>query len=304
MQTAPGIEHGPADSRNIGSVLEWADTCLAQRGIDEARLNAELLLARVIGCPRLHVGLQRDRVLTAEEAGRFSRMLSRRLAHEPLQYILGEAEFMGLTLTVDHRVLIPRPETELLVERALDVLKLPGRKGVRILDIGAGSGNVAIALGRRAPSAEIVAVDASPAALQVAAQNVARHGTRNVRLLEADIFADLLPGERFHVIVSNPPYVSLEEFETLQPEVRDFEPKQATTDGGDGLRFVRRIASFAAEHLVDRGTLLMEIGYTQSLAAREALTSAGLIDITLADDVAGIPRVIAGRRAPSDEGGE
>jgi len=297
MQNAHVKEYAPGSAR---SLLEWAGECFAQQGIEESMLNAELLLAHAMHCSRLQVSLQRDRQLTPDEALRFTHMVSRRLTREPLQYILGEAEFMGFTLEVDHRVLIPRPETEILVERALEAIGESGTPGIRILDIGAGSGNIAIALGRRVPSAAIVAVDISAAALQVAERNTRRYSLTNISLLQGDIFDDLLPGVAFHLIVSNPPYVSLEEFLTLQPEVKDFEPRNATTDDADGLSVVRRIAAFARERLLPGGTLLMEIGYNQAIAATEIFASAGLIGIALFDDLAGIPRVITG--AVSREG--
>jgi len=302
MQNTCLSDFATVESRDVSTLLGWAEACLSQQGIEESRLNAELLLAHATRCSRLELFLARNSTLAADQARCFTQCVLRRSKHEPLQYILGDTEFMGLTLGVDSRVLIPRPETELLVERALEAISAFGGGRMRILDIGAGSGNIAIAIGKRIPTAEIVAIDISPDALQVADLNLIRHGLKNVTLLEGDIFADLLRGQMFHMIVSNPPYVSVEEFAALQPEVKDYEPRNATTDNGDGLAFVRRIAAYARERLLPGGMLLVEIGYNQSFTAKEVFASAGLSDVHLFDDLAGIPRVVTGRSIAPIEG--
>jgi release factor glutamine methyltransferase len=276
--------------------LDWSSGYLARRGFDEARLHVELMLAQVLGLKRLDLYLQFDRPLTAEERGAFRVLFERRLKHEPLQYILGRTEFMGIPLAVDSSVLIPRPETELLVECALDVLKEQPSRPAEILEIGAGSGNIAVALASFVPGASIVSIDASANALRVAAANVARHRLENVTLVEADVFADFLPDRAFDMVISNPPYVSREEFESLQPEIREHEPVGAVTDGGNGLRVISRIAEIAPRLLRPGGTLLIEIGFGQSAEVGALFAAAGFEGIEIIPDFARVPRVVRGRK--------
>jgi len=291
---------GPADPPpppewTILSLLEWSSGYLARRGFDEARLHVELLLAHVLGLRRLDLYLQFDRPLTPEERKGFRALFERRLKHEPLQYILGGTEFMGLPLALNRFVLIPRPETEVLVERALEILKIWGRPA-DVLDIGTGSGNIAVALGALAPRASIVTVDVSADALDLARLNVERNHLANVTLLQGDVFGDLLVDRSFDMIVSNPPYVSAGEYAALESEVREYEPASAVTDGGTGFAVISRIAQIAPSRLRPGGSLLMEIGYGQADRAREILAAAGLVDVALVQDFARIPRVIEGRQ--------
>lgn len=272
------------------AMIQWATTYLVERGFDEARLHVEYLLAHVLRSKRLDLYLQFDRPLTSGELLAFKALFKRRLAHEPLQYIIGEADFMGLSISVDQRVLIPRPETELLVEAAVDFLQGREQGTFEVLDIGTGSGNLSLAIGRRFPTATITSLDVSDAALAVAAANLRRHGVTNVQLRQADIFADTaIPGV-YDLVVSNPPYVSRIEFDSLQQEVRDFEPRNAVTDNADGLSFARRIASLCREHLKSGGCLLLEIGHGQEEGARGILEGAGLVSCSVTKDYAGIPR--------------
>jgi len=277
-------------------LLDWSSGYLARRGFDEARLHVELMLAQVLGLKRLDLYLQFDRPLTAEERGAFRALFERRLKHEPLQYILGRTEFMGIPLAVDSSVLIPRPETELLVECALDVLKEQPSHPAEILEIGAGSGNIAVALASFVPGASIVSIDTSANALRVAAANVALHRLENVTLVEADVFADFLPDRTFDMVISNPPYVSREEFESLQPEIREHEPVGAVTDGGNGLRVISRIAEIAPRLLRPGGTLLIEIGFGQSAEVRVLFAAAGFEEIEIVPDFARVPRVLRARK--------
>lgn len=298
-----GPREGPADPPpppewTILSLLEWASGYLARRGFDEARLNVELLLAHVLGLRRLDLYLQFDRPLAPEERKAFRALFERRLKHEPLQYILGETEFMGMPIVLDRSVLIPRPETEVLVERALEILKEWGQPA-DVLDIGTGSGNIAVALAALIPLASITSVDASADALNLARLNVERHHLTNVTLVQGDVFGDLLSERSFDMIVTNPPYVSADEYAGLEPEVREYEPASAVTDGASGFRVISRIAELAPSRLRPGGKLLMEIGYGQADHARELLAAAGLVDIILVQDFARIPRVIEGRQ-PGD----
>jgi release factor glutamine methyltransferase len=255
----------------------------------------------VLRISRLELYLQYDRPLTPDEIQTFKNLLKRRLRHEPLQYILGETEFMGLTLKVNHHVLIPRPETELLAEKAVETIGDLPPGTVHVLDMGTGSGNLAIAVAHSVPEARVTAVDVSAEALAVAAENVERHGLKNISLQNADLFSADPVNRPYHLIVSNPPYVSLEEFQQLQPEVREFEPRGATTDDADGFRFIRRIAELAGSHLVPGGALIMELGHGQSETALAIMEDAGLVDVQTFDDYASIPRIIRGWQ-PAERG--
>lgn len=290
------IEHSPPQQWTILSLVEWASGYLARREFDEARLHVELMLAHVLGLKRLDLYLQFDRPLTPEERGAFRALFERRLKHEPLQYILGQTEFMGLPLAVNRSVLIPRPETEVLVERALDILKENGSGPAEILEIGTGSGNIAVAIGVMAPNATIISIDSSAEALKVAASNVARHHLANVALLEADVFQEFLGDRTFDLLISNPPYVSREEFQGLEPEVREFEPAAAVTDDATGLKIISRIAQIAPRRIRPGGVLLIELGYGQSERVQELIAASGLTDIELIPDFARIPRVLQARR--------
>ncbi len=278
------------------SLLQWAARSLADRGFDEARLHAELLLASVLSCSRLQLYTHFDRPITADELARFKTLFKRRLAHEPLQYILGETEFMGLRLAVDRRVLIPRPETELLVEQALLRMRAMDKPHLQVLDIGTGSGNIAIAVATFEPRAHVTALDVSAEALQLAESNARSNGITAIEFCRASILDDVLPGRTFDFIISNPPYISREEFSLLQPEVRDYEPRIATTDDADGLTIIRRVAQLAARSLHAGGFLFLEIAYNQSTEAREVVERAGLHDVQVAADFAGHPRILSARK--------
>ncbi len=296
MSNGLPIAHGDKRTWTIHSLREWGSALLSGRGFEESHLHAELLLAHVLGTSRAQLAISREREVAAADVASFSEVMARRLSHEPLQYIVGETEFMGIPITVDPRVLIPRPETESLVERVLEWIRGRNNRPLRVLDIGTGSGCIAVALARFVPTCEITALDISSDALQVAAMNLGRHALKTVTLVQGDVFEDQLPGSTFDCIVSNPPYVPADEFERLQPEVRDFEPPFATTDGADGLRFARRIADFAVEHLVEGGSLFMEIGYGMSRPVSDIVSGAGLACVTISSDLAGIERVVSAVR--------
>ncbi len=297
MHTAQATSSSAPQTWTVLSLIDWAARHLTGQGFDEARLHVELLLAHVLHLKRLDLYLQFDRPMNSPELAEFKRLFKRRLTHEPLQYILGETEFMGLPISVDPGVLIPRPETELLVEKAMEIISAGRLSSPTILDIGTGSGNIAIALGHFIPGATIIAMDNSPAALSTAARNIERNEIRNVALVQADLFAGMPVDRSFDMIVSNPPYISLSDYAGLQPEVRDFEPRNASTDGADGFRYFHTISALAAASLKSPGSLLMEIGCGQEAAASEIVARAGLRTVEVFPDVAGIPRVIMGRCA-------
>jgi release factor glutamine methyltransferase len=239
--------------------------------------------------------------LAPDAAAAFRELIERRQNGEPLQYITGEAEFYGLPFRVNRDVLIPRPETELLVEKAIELaqrLRPCGARipNLRIVDVGTGSGAIAVALGHALPFAEIVATDISPAALAVARANAERNGMAGrIRFLEGNLLAPVA-GEQFDLIVSNPPYVSEADRAVLDVEVRDYEPAQALFAGQDGLAIYRHLLPAAHKALVAGGFLLVEIGHGQREAIQALLEGAGFNNIEFIDDLQGIPRVAVAQR--------
>jgi release factor glutamine methyltransferase len=243
-----------------------------KEGIPEADLEAELLLRSFLGLDRAGLFLD-ERRFAGNELAKFEKLVVRRLAREPLAYITGEKEFWSLSFKVSPDVLIPRPETELLVEKVLDLIKETGKFSGRILDLGTGSGIVAAALASELPEAEIVAVDSSSAVLEVASENIARHGfSERVTMVEGDWFGPLRPNHQFDIIVSNPPYVAESTCDNLQPEL-DFEPRKALFAGIDGLDAYRRMVPEAGNYLKTGGFLLFEIGAEQEMLIKEIFSA-------------------------------
>lgn len=245
-------------------VIQRSTGFLAGKRVDSPRLQAELLAAHVLQIPRLKLYLDFQRTLSDEQITTLRELVSRRGEREPLQHLLGTVNFLGLTLTVTPEVLIPRPETEQLVElaaRHLRSINAPGDAPVRILDFGTGSGCVAIALATQFPAAEVHACDISAAALEVAHQNAERHGVgARVQFHHGDGFAAVRCDVRFDMLVSNPPYIATGEIDGLQPEVRDHDPRLALDGGNDGLDFFRRFAKEASAVLRDGALLIAEFG--------------------------------------------
>lgn len=254
---------------SVDVAIQQAVEQLQAAGCESPRLDAELLLAHVLGEERARLLAHPERALTAAEWERFAALLARRRVREPLAYILGHREFYGFDFVVDQRVLIPRPETELLVEQTLDWVQARWRgNALTVADVGTGSGCVAVALAVHLPQALIYALDASAGALEVAAANVARHGVEGqVRLLLGNLLEPL--PERVGVIVANLPYVRSDELATLEPEVRDYEPRAALDGGPDGLGPMRRLLAQAPTHLRLGGAIFLEIGAGQGKAASE-----------------------------------
>jgi release factor glutamine methyltransferase len=282
-------------------VIQRSADYLARKGVDSARLQAELLLAHVLHKPRLKLYLEFERVLSEPELAALRELVRRRGAREPLQYLVGSVNFCGLELAVNPAVLIPRPETELLAERAWTFLA--GRAGApeapaAALDFGTGSGCLAIALAVHCPAARIWAVDLSPAALEVARANAARHGIEaRIHFLPSDGFTALPAGERFDLIVANPPYIPTAEIARLQPEVRDHEPRAALDGGPDGLAVIRRLASEAAPWLKPGGRLMLELGDGQAETATALLAAAGWGAVTVENDWTNRPRLLIAEHA-------
>jgi release factor glutamine methyltransferase len=274
----------------VQRVIQWTTEHFQKKGLENPRLEAEVLLAYLLEMDRMGLYLNYDRPLKEEERTAYREMIQRRLAKEPLAYIVGSKEFWSLRFAVNPECLIPRPETEHLVEEAIRIgkdLKPP----LRILEIGQGCGAVAIALATELGEAEIVATDISPEACNLAQENAERHGVGGrIRFVRGD----LLPrGEGpFGLICSNPPYIPTAEVLQLALEVRDYEPLTALDGGEDGLRFFRRIAQGALEFLMAGGWLLLEMGQGQAPQVATILQEQGFQQIGLIPDLAGVKRVI------------
>ena len=255
-----------------------------------ARIEVQMLLQKVLGVSRAHLLAHPEQALDKAQEASYHALLQRRLEGEPLAYILGEREFYGLNLKVTPATLIPRFDTELLVDLALQ--RIPQEGGCRVLDLGAGSGAIALSIAHARPYADVTAVDASTDALEVALFNTQRLELKNVLLLQGHWF-DPLHDERFDVIVSNPPYIAAGDIHLLQGDVR-FEPREALVSGADGLDDVRHIIAGAKDHLNLNGRLLLEHGYDQAAQVRSLLRQSGFASVFSAHDLAGIERVSGG----------
>jgi len=272
-----------------GSTVQAAQMALQHGGLDA--LEARILLCHATGLTRVQLITQSDRPLADGEAAALSRLAARRLAGEPIAYLVGRREFYGLDFQVNEAVLIPRPDTELLVELAIG--RLP--PGGALLDMGTGSGAIAVAVAHTRPDARVTALDVSDAALAVAHANAVAHGAR-VRFLRSDWFGALGPSDRFDVIASNPPYIAAGDAHLAQGDLR-FEPRGALTDHADGLSALRTIAGGAARHLAPGGWLLLEHGYDQAADVRDLLAAHGFTDVQSWRDLPGIERASGGRTA-------
>jgi release factor glutamine methyltransferase len=263
----------------------------------DAARDAASLLRHVLGISQAAMLADPGRVLTPEQQAAYEAMVLRRAANEPIQYIIGEQEFYGLALRVTPAVLIPRPETEQLVEAVLEEVKRAGLNStLRILDVGTGSGAIAIALAYHLPSAQIAAVDLSSVALEVATANAALHGlTGRIQLLKSDLLDALSDGETsWDVIVSNPPYVPMADRESLHPQVRDHEPAAALFAGADGMDVYRRLIPQARAALRPNGLLALEIGHGQKAGIASLLSD--WKELRFLDDLQQIPRIALARR--------
>lgn len=279
-----------AEHWTVVKLLRWTADYFKGKAIDTGRLDAELLLADTLGLDRVGLYVHFDRPLNASELADFRAKVQRRAKHEPVQYILGETEFWSLPLQVGPDVLIPRSDTEVLVEEALQRL---GECGC-MLDVGTGSGAIAIAVAYERRTAVITAVDCSRRALAVASANAERHGLAGrITFSEGDL-AELPPGP-YDLVVSNPPYVAETEWAGLMPEVRDYEPRVALHGGTDGLDAYRQLARQATDILKPGGWLLVEVGAGQAAAVEQLFAQAGLAELVTRKDYAGIARVVCAR---------
>lgn len=279
-----------AERWTVIKLLKWTAEYFAGKGVDSPRLDAELLLADSLGLDRVGLYLQYDRPLDQAELEAYRARVQRRAQREPVQYILGEAEFWSLPLHVGPAVLIPRPDTEVLVEEALKRLPETGR----VLDVGTGSGAIAIAIAQERPQVTVLALDRSRAALEVAARNVARHHLEaRVQLVEGDLVQ--LPEGPYDLVVSNPPYIPTADWEGLMPDVHDHEPRLALDGGADGLDAYRALAVQAPRILRPGGWFMVEVGIGQAEAVATLFAEAGLQSTGVRNDYAGIPRVVWGQ---------
>ncbi|MFS2017954.1 peptide chain release factor N(5)-glutamine methyltransferase [Massilia sp. CT11-108] len=272
------------------TIQPGATIAAVQAGLPLDPLENRILLCEATGLSRVQLITQGDRVLTPDEASRLDDLVARRLRGEPIAYIVGRREFFGLAFRVGPAVLIPRPDTELIVDLSLE--RLPDN-AARLLDMGTGSGAIAVAVAHTRPDADVTALDVSPDALAVAQANAAANGAR-VRFLESSWFDALAAVETFDVIASNPPYIAAGDEHLVQGDLR-FEPVGALTDHADGLSALRIIIQGSPRHLAPGGWLLLEHGYDQAAAVRALLADAGFTDVQSWRDLAGIERVSGGR---------
>lgn len=289
------------DQWTIRRVLEWTKRHLAEHGSESPRLDAEILLAHARGCPRIQLYTHFDDVLDEQVRSRMRDLVKRRARREPVAYLVGHREFFSLEFEVNREVLIPRPETELLVVEALDAVR--GLDAPRVLDVGTGCGCIAIAVAVNAPAARVTAVDISEGALAVARHNAERHNVSDrIEFRKGDLFAPLSAEPPFDVIVSNPPYVATADSGRLPPDVERHEPEAALFAGADGLDTIRRIIDDAPPHLKIGGVLLIEFSPEQADRIAELIASAGVFERTaILRDLNRSPRAVRTVRRTREE---
>lgn len=281
-----------AQTWTVARLLAWTREFFERRGMDAPRLSAEILLAHALGCERIELYTRYERVPDEAARARFREHVRRAGEGEPIAYLIGYKEFFSLRFAVSPHVLIPRPETEMLVERTIAVVRGSEGRLRRILDVGTGSGCIAVSLARHLPDAEICASDVSPEALAVARENAERHAVgQRIELRQGDLLAPWADAEPFDVIVSNPPYVATGEAESLEASVRDHEPHAALFAGPDGLALIRALIADAPGRLRPGGRLLIEIGHRHAGAVRGLLDAGGWTGIVCYKDFAQHERV-------------
>lgn len=278
---------------NVLEVIQRSTEFLGRKGVESPRLQAELLLAHVLGLPRMQLYLNFERTLSDAELNACRESVKRRGQREPLQQIVGAASFCGIEIKLNRHVLVPRPETELLAELGWEFLSHLSPHTVTALDFGTGSGCIAVALALKCPAALLHAVDVSAEALVLARENAARHTVQErIAFIQGDGFSALPGGTRFNLVIGNPPYVPSSEIEKLQPEVRDFEPRHALDGGADGLDFYRRHALEAGSFLNPGGRLMLEFGDGQADFLREVFQKQNWIVERVVEDYTHRPRIL------------
>lgn len=281
---------------SIAGIVDAAARTLAQARVESPHLDAEILIAEAAGVTRANL-FAGSIELDEETQRRFEALIRRRAAREPLAYIIRRKEFYSLEFEVGPGVLVPRPETETIVDLAVKFAA--ERLNCRLLDIGAGCGTIALAIASNAPGVRVVATDISTDALAIAHRNAIRLGLESrARFVHADCWDTLDGGEplgRFDIVVSNPPYVRDSEMARLEPEIRNFEPRVALDGGPDGLDFYRRIVAGLRDHLVAGGAVILEVGKGQADTVAAMLQAAGCVDVSVSNDLSGIPRAVHGK---------
>jgi release factor glutamine methyltransferase len=283
----------------VGRLLGWTTDYLKGHGSDTPRLDAEILLAEALGCQRIGLYASFQDVPSEEARTAFRELVRRRAEGMPVAYLVGHREFYSLSFRVTPDVLIPRPETEFLVMALLDLARsLPHGHEITICDVGTGSGIIAVCAAKHLPSARVLAIDVSPAALDVARTNVRQHGLEaRIELVESDLLAAVPPERRFDFVVSNPPYVTRAEMESLSPEVRQFEPHEALLAGERGTEVIESLIPQAGEHLTPGGHLLVEINPVLHDAIQSLLAADGRFEpLPTVKDLARLPRVVRAKR--------
>lgn len=284
----------------IQSLLTWITDYLARNEVDAPRLSAELMMSHVLGLKRIELYTQFDRVVAKEHLDRLHDLVKRAGQHEPVAYLVGKTEFYSVEMEVSPDCLIPRPETELLVQRAIEFLRT--RSGPQyVCDVCTGCGCIAVAIAKGFPDAKVTATDISDKALAVAARNVEKHQLQDrITLLCGDLFEPLVPHldvTQWDLIACNPPYVSTAEYEKLDKNVRDYEPQQALLAGDDGLDVYRRLCESIDRFLKPGGALMLEIGYAQGPAVRTMLDAANLFaEVTIEKDLHNNDRIVIAQR--------
>ncbi len=283
-----------APTWTIGAVLKWATDDFRGRGIEQPRLDAEVLLAFALHSSRVQLIVDSQRPLMPDELARFRELVKRRRGREPVAYLLGEREFYGRTFRVDRRVLVPRPDTETLVDVGL-ARTAQVSLSARVLDLCTGSGCVAVTLARERPTTHVHATDLDAGALGLARENALRLGAYAVSFSQGDLYDGLrAPFHRFDLIVANPPYVPAPDIPGLPADVRSFEPRLALDGGPDGLTVLRRVIDGAPAFLVPGGALAVEVGAGEAEAVAALFAARGFVDVTRTRDYGKIERVVAG----------
>ncbi len=277
----------------ILEAIKLSTEYLKKKNVESPRANAEILLSEILKVKRLDLYLSFDKPLTDSEINLYREAIKKRGMRIPLQYIVGQVDFYGLKIMVNENVLIPRPETELLVEKIIGEVK--NKSELKILDIGSGSGNISLALAKNISDSFVQGIDISPEAVNIANENAKINLISNVNFSQKDIFEDeIISFGKFDIIVSNPPYVSISDYQNLEPELKNYEPKIALTDDDDGLRFYRRIALLLKHLLNSNGKLFLELGAGQFQTIKEIFISSGIQNIKVFKDYQGIDRIFFG----------
>jgi release factor glutamine methyltransferase len=287
--------------RTISGAFNWGSRLLKERGIESPRVDAELLLREALKMDQVELYLSSHRALTPPQFASYKSLINKRIRGEPIQYILGRREFWSLDLKVAPKVFIPRPETELVVEEALKIFREARGPTLRFMEVGTGSGAIAIALAKEMEGCFIVAEDVSWEAIVLAKENTEIHEVSgNIRFLVGDLFSALKEAKsRFDLIISNPPYIPSSKIGTLPREIAEFEPRVALDGGPDGLQFIKKIVMGSRSFLKDGGWLMLELGERQGEAIAEMIRKAGFFESpSITKDHSGADRVIRARKAP------